>query len=596
MGSEVTCSEGKLTPLQELYLRPNAKHGRQEERNLAMAKGERVEKMDTENVSIQQPAVLTDENSVKDVINVGRQPEEDFGNGNHAETDTAEVTEAKDNSSDVQNTVTAESAEQVSEDAKASSATEDTNNVPAERKPEVQVPPVEIKGGVYSDKTDIVSYPDKPERLPNITLGREPRSAYFKLSKGIVLKLKSAEEREGCWKYEQVNENGEDKICFTPFKAGEYEIPVEYNDGKKLLFHLTVNPDPWSLWTVEEIDEKLKVFSSDQERIDSNHKDVIAKEYPGLKVVGASHRGRSHERSGTFRDDDMGVWADEENGNYVFIVSDGAGSCRFSREGARIAISFIKEKLESNKARIEEAWAKSKIAENRDCPIGMTLTQLARLAKDKLSAYVAENKEAHPDWKVKDFSGTLLVAALKREKDGALQLVTLSIGDGAIAWYLGGGKHGLMCCPDSGEFGGGTRFLTTPEVWKAMSESKTNEDMTRAYKEFCNRRVFCKRFSPEEAESFQLFLMSDGVSDPWFETDARLENGEEWRRFAEETLYGDGENQAKLKPCDSVDVMAEKLFAWLEFKIAGNHDDRTIIAVYSAEDAKNDVQSGKKEA
>ena len=127
MGSEVTCSEGKLTPLQELYLRHNAKHGRQEERNLAMSKGERVGKMDTENVSIQQPAVLTDENSVKDVINVGRQPEEDFGNGNHGEIDTAEVTETKNNSSDVQNTVTAESTEQVSEDAKASSATEDTN-------------------------------------------------------------------------------------------------------------------------------------------------------------------------------------------------------------------------------------------------------------------------------------------------------------------------------------------------------------------------------------------------------------------------------------------------------------------------------------
>ena len=81
MGSEFTYSEGKLTPLQELYLRPNAKHGRQEERNLAMSNGERVEQMDTENVSIQQTAVLTDENSVKDVINVGRQPEEDFCNG-----------------------------------------------------------------------------------------------------------------------------------------------------------------------------------------------------------------------------------------------------------------------------------------------------------------------------------------------------------------------------------------------------------------------------------------------------------------------------------------------------------------------------------
>ena len=307
MGNDVIYSEGKLTILQELYLRPNAKHGRQEERNLAMSNGERGEKMDTENASIQQPAVLTDEESVKDIINVGRQPEGDFGNGNHDKTDTPEVTETKDNSSEVPNTATMEGTEQLPEDTKACSETEDAKTVSAEQEPDVQVPPVEIKGGVYSDKTDILCYPDKPERLPNITLGREPRSTYFKLSKGIVLDLKSAEEREGCWKYEQVNEDGEDKIRFTPFKAGEYEIPVRYNGGRELLFHLTVNPDPWSLWTVEEIDEKLKVFPSDEERIDSNHKDVIAKEYPGLKVVGASHRGRSHERSGTFRDDDMGV-------------------------------------------------------------------------------------------------------------------------------------------------------------------------------------------------------------------------------------------------------------------------------------------------
>lgn len=594
MGNVVTYSEGKLTILQELYLNSDAKRRREEERTLDMFSGN--DKMNAENFSSQEPAaVLVDEKSVKDIINMGSLPEGDLDRESHDKTDVSEVLPEAD-SSETSNKTMTDSTKSGSEDAEAMDKPKEAEDVLAGQNADVQALSTETKGGVYSDKVPIVSYASKPKRLANITLGREPRSAYFVLSKRVTLDCGGIiKSRDGSWEYEQVTENGEDKIRFTPFKEGEHVISVSYNGGKTLTFHLTVNPDPWSLWTIEEIDEKEMVFPTDKDRIARNHKDVIAEEYPGLKVIGASRRGRSHERSGTFRDDDMGVWADTENGNYVFIVSDGAGSCRFSREGARIAISFISKKLESNKVRIEEAWAKSKnIEENRDCPIGMTLTRLALLARKELVDYVKANEETHPDWKVKDFSGTLLVAALKREKSGALQLVTLSIGDGAIAWYLGGGKHGLMCCPDSGEFGGGTRFLTTPEVWKAMSESKTNEDTAKAYKDFCKKRVFCKTFTPDEAKKFQLFLMSDGVSDPWFETDARLENGDVWRQFAEDTLTSTGDNKAGLVLADYVKDNAEKLWEWLYFKKVGNHDDRTIIVVYSTEE--NEISSEKKEA
>jgi hypothetical protein len=163
-----------------------------------------------------------------------------------------------------------------------------------------------------------------------------------------------------------------------------------------------------------------------------------------------------------------------------------------------------------------------------------------------------------------------------------MRIVTFSIGDGAIAWY-NGEESGLMCAPDGGEFSGGTRFLTTRSVWETASKD---------WPAFYKARVFCKRFSPEEVLKTKLFLMTDGVSDPWFETDAALHDNEAWRRFAEETLKGEGENQAGLKSGDSAEVKAAKLVKWLHFKIRGNHDDRTLIVV-SARNAGGGEETGK---
>ena len=87
--------------------------------------------------------------------------------------------------------------------------------------------------------------------------------------------------------------------------------------------------------------------------------------------------------------------------------------------------------------------------------------------------------------------------------------------------------------------------------------------------------------------------MTDGVSDPWFETDADLNDKGKWREFAEDILLGEGENKAGLKQDDSVEVKADKLLNWLTFKIPGNHDDRTLIVVTPKNTAN--IQTDKKE-
>ena len=54
-------------------------------------------------------------------------------------------------------------------------------------------------------------------------------------------------------------------------------------------------------------------------------------------LVGASRRGRSHAMDGTFRDDDMRLVYQPEDGWYIMAVADGAGSAKYARKGSLIA-------------------------------------------------------------------------------------------------------------------------------------------------------------------------------------------------------------------------------------------------------------------
>ena len=75
-----------------------------------------------------------------------------------------------------------------------------------------------------------------------------------------------------------------------------------------------------------------------------------------------------------------------------------------------------------------------------------------------------------------------------------------------------------------------------------------------------------------------LFLMSDGVSDPKFETDANLNNPDKW-----DTLWDDlKENGVDL--IDDNEASQDQLLDWLDFWAPGNHDDRTIAILYEGED------------
>ena len=407
-------------------------------------------------------------------------------------------------------------------------------------------------------------------------MGREPTFVDYPLKPGIVLDWIDKYETD-----DFVIEHIESGLRFTPKKAGDpLSIRVRYNSSFSCTFEMTVNPDPWSLWEVNQPNNDSIVFEQDKVRLATNHKNVIGDDLEHFKVLGASRRGRSHERSGTFRDDDMGYWADVGTGRYLYVVADGAGSARYAREGSRRAVEYVISHADEKLT--VAAWADDGGNPKKAGKIGHALVQLAYDAMASMNGYVAETAKSDPDkkWDIRDFNTTLLMAAVNRSPDGSLRILTFSIGDGAIATF-DGVRAELLCSPDGGEYSGGTCFLTTRSVW-----IKANSDPSAFYA----ARIHAKAVAADEASRLTLFLMTDGVSDPWFETDAGLEDAEKWREFAESTLKGEGANRAGINPAIDAKRNAERLWEWLYFKIAGNHDDRTIIVVYPQEKCDDEVQ------
>lgn len=68
--------------------------------------------------------------------------------------------------------------------------------------------------------------------------------------------------------------------------------------------------------------------------------------------------------------------------------------------------------------------------------------------------------------------------------------------------------------------------------------------------------------------------MTDGVSDPKFETDANLKKPEMW-----DALWNDLQ-EGGVELTDDNEKSQTQLLEWLNFWSKGNHDDRTIAILY----------------
>ena len=162
---------------------------------------------------------------------------------------------------------------------------------------------------------------------------------------------------------------------------------------------------------------------------------------------------------------------------------------------------------------------------------------------------------------VKDLHATLIVTLIRHFSFG-YAVLTFGVGDCPVAVLTPNASEvHMMNWLDVGEYGGGTRFITMPEI-------------------FQDTRKFASRLSFRLLPDFQyIMLMTDGIYDPKFVVEANLEKIENWHEFLND-LAGRNEEgiTVSLEP-GNTDV-ANQLSAWMDFWSPGNHDDRTLAIIY----------------
>ena len=337
-----------------------------------------------------------------------------------------------------------------------------------------------------------------------------------------------------------------------------------------------INQDPRKLWRDIPVDWENMTepkYKKDDIQIDYVKVEALSDGTPQKDIVATSKRGRSHAQEGKPRDDHFKM-SHMDNGWYIMAVADGAGSAKYSREGSRIACEEVTNYCMAQLANSKDfesavkQYNEHKTESESDArkAVGDYIYKIVGTAAFK--AHKSINAEAAiKKLPAKQYATTLLLAICKKFEFGWF-IATFWVGDGAICLYNKQAHTAeVLGVPDEGEYAGQTRFLTMPEIFK---------DATSLYQRLRFRIV---------DDFTALFLMSDGVSDPKFETDANLNNPDKW-----DALWTDlKENGVELT--DDNEETKNQLLAWLDFWSPGNHDDRTIAILYEGEDVSQNISS-----
>lgn len=239
-----------------------------------------------------------------------------------------------------------------------------------------------------------------------------------------------------------------------------------------------------------------------------------------LKLIGARVRGKMHKHQGTncddwFEFDTVGKWT-------IIAVSDGAGSKKFSRIGAKISCqeavkslknslkSFsldsrqIKTDLENDLSRQGGMFEGKDVKELQNFVYG-ALNEAYKAVENKasyLKNYPPYNKASgKKELDTKDLSATLLLAIhttirVERENSSYDFVLTCQIGDGMLAAISHEYTLKLLGKPDIGEHGGQTDFLTSDR------KLETSNLVQKTFPFIGNLKA--------------LMIMTDGVSDDYF--------------------------------------------------------------------------------
>lgn len=409
-------------------------------------------------------------------------------------------------------------------------------------------------------------------RLPNGTVKKDYAfSVCLPVEKISNIELTGAEELGLSWEYD-----GDNLFMLSgrPVKVGDYALKLSYDTvpgepRSELSLPIAFNSNPRELWRNIPTSKDIEYYKPD---CATEYVKVVSDSEGDKKkdIVAASQRGRSHAHEGKPRDDHFSLYHCPASDWYIMAVADGAGSARFSREGSKIAcdavVAHCRERLLDNP--VLETAIKAWHADQGNVEKRTALTRqvIDIIYNGALKAHAAVKQEAEnresvkrDGTRLKDYATTLMFVVCKKFDFGWF-LSSFWVGDGAMCLYDAKNKTAkLLGKPDEGEFSGQTRFLTMPEIFRDPD-------------------VASKRLRMAVVPDFTaLFLMTDGVSDPMFETDKNLNDYAKWEEFYNKIKTGFPEDEiGGVDLSDDNEEAAPQLLKWLDFWSPGNHDDRTL--------------------
>jgi serine/threonine protein phosphatase PrpC len=256
----------------------------------------------------------------------------------------------------------------------------------------------------------------------------------------------------------------------------------------------------------------------------------------GWRIVGASRRGKIHAHEGSYRDD--AFECDTISGWHAVAVADGAGSCRLSRVGARIACEAAVEAM----GKAINGASSEAIADIAKRALEEGVSSAHRAVQEEAGLRAVSSKE---------LSTTLLLLVHHPTDNGDIVGV-LEVGDGIVAvGSAGGSEWEVYEHPGAhGEYSGETLFLQSRpcEQWLDGARVKNYERGVRL-----------------------VAVMTDGIADdlvPYKKNLRILSQGLEEKVLAA-----------------AADQQADELLNLIAYDRRGSFDDRTLVVVYRVEDA-----------
>ncbi len=357
----------------------------------------------------------------------------------------------------------------------------------------------------------------------------------------------------------------ERRLTGMPLKSGDHSLQFRFKlagqDAEappaEKQVPIIINPDPKSLWKNLESNRNDPYWKEDEV--------TLFEPLADRHILVSSKRGRSHANVGSFREDDF-AFSSLDDGWCVVVVSDGAGSASHSRKGSAIAcnetVAFFKEAAAMEQLRELDAllplYTAAAGEEDQKKLNRMVYTNLGKAAyhvHKKLHEFAGENNLA-----MKDLSATLVFVLFKRYAEGYV-LLSFGVGDCPMAVLNRDlSEVSLLNWIDVGEYSGGTRFITMPEIFGAEK--------------------FATRFGCKLVPDFSyLVLMTDGIYDPKFSVETALPQVKNWQAFFAD-LQGENKDGAAVTLQPDNPEIVQQFSQWMDFWSPGNHDDRTLAIIF----------------